>query len=514
MDELQFEIVLPCKEHAKIIIDWRNDKETLTMSVHTEPKQMDSFYPEFLRHYFSASELCPLFACYHGKRIAFLRFEDVPDPQGLRRKCCAISINVSPENRGRGLGTQILLNIQSWVKKYGYDFILAEIKPENIGSKKAFENAGYKLLEIGYKELSSGETIPMERYVLELSDSRPSSSVFIIAEAGSNWCISENQEKNFSTACQMIDAAALAKCDAIKFQTFRAKKLYVPNAGESGYLSKMGDIYSLIRKLEMPYEWISQLSKYCKEKKIHFMSTFFSPEDFQAIDPYVAFHKIASYEITDPDLIHLAASSGKPTFISTGAASDADVEWAVEEYFHHRGKHLTLMQCTATYPAGIGSLNLDVIPFYQKKYGVQSGLSDHSEHPWMASVAAVALGVFAIEKHFTLNRSFEGPDQRFSILPEELQQMVVAIRETEKMLGDGIKRVLPEEKELFAFARRGVQAIQEIQKGEVFQIGKNIAILRPGNQPQGIHPKFLSTIQGKRAKRKISLGEGIQFDDI
>ena len=172
------------------------------------------------------------------------------------------------------------------------------------------------------------------------------------------------------------------------------------------------------------------------------------------------------------------------------------------------------MQCTAKYPAPLDSMNLNVIPLLKNTFACEVGLSDHSRDPIIAPVAAVALGATVIEKHFTIHNQLPGPDHPFAITPSELAKMVRAIRQTEETLGDGIKKPSSHEKELRSFAKRSIQAIAHIKKGQIFKEGKNIDILRPGLQKQGIHPNYIEEIEGKKAKRNIPLGDGIQLDDI
>ena len=339
--------------------------------------------------------------------------------------------------------------------------------------------------------------------------------VFVIAEAGSNWRAG-TPARDLAMSHALIDAAAEAGADAVKFQTYRAETVYVPNAGTSDYLSENGirrSIIEIFKDLAMPYEMIPMLASYCKKRKIEFMSSVFSEADFRAVDPYVKRHKIASYEITYFGLIELAARSKKPTILSTGASSSREIDWAVAYYKKHGGRELSLMQCTAKYPAPLSALNLRVIPQLIERYRIPVGLSDHSRNPEIGPVAAVALGATLIEKHYTLDNHLPGPDHAFAVTACELKEMVRSIRECEQTLGSGHKVVLPEERELRFYAQRAVQAIRPIRMGEIFEEGANIAVLRPGRQRQGVHPKFLDRISGRRAKRLIPLGDGIQKDD-
>jgi N-acetylneuraminate synthase len=263
----------------------------------------------------------------------------------------------------------------------------------------------------------------------------------------------------------------------------------------------------------MPHEMVPDLASYCRNRGIAFMSTPFSPADFAAIDPHVAVHKIASYEISHLRLIELAGRSGKPLVMSTGASVESDIAWAVETFRANGGKDICLMQCTATYPAPIDSLNLSTIPWLKKRFGVAAGLSDHSREPALAPVMAVALGARAIEKHYTLDNRLPGPDHSFALTPGELKRLVAEVRTAEQALGDGIKRILDAEKELAAYARRGLQATRPIRQGDILRENDNFAVLRPGQRTLGAHPRHLDRLAGRKARRAIDTGEGLKPDD-
>lgn len=349
-----------------------------------------------------------------------------------------------------------------------------------------------------------------------LSKSWDSGRVYVIAEAGSNWRMG-TLKRDLAMARALIDVAAKAGADAVKFQTYKPETIYVTNAGKSGYLSDAGikeDIFEIFADLSMPYEMLPELGEYCRTVGLDFLSTPFSPADFAAIDPYVPLHKIASYEISHVHLIRLAARSTKPLVLSTGASTEDDIAWAVETFQAAGGGELCLLQCTAKYPAPLASLNLRTIPWLRQRFGVASGLSDHSREPTVAPVIAVALGARVIEKHYTLDNRLPGPDHAFALTPDDLFRMVREIRMAEQVLGDGIKVVLPEERELADYARRGLQATKPIVAGEVLREGENFSILRPGRQVLGAHPRHLDRIEGGKAARTIALGEGISLDDL
>ena len=264
----------------------------------------------------------------------------------------------------------------------------------------------------------------------------------------------------------------------------------------------------------MPYEMLPVLAEYCRKVGVEFLSTPFSPADFVAIDPLVPLHKIASYEISHVHLIRAAARSGKPLILSTGASTEADIAWAVDTFHAEGGTNLCLMQCTAKYPAPMNSVNLRAIPWLRHRFRVSAGLSDHTREPFAAPVAAVAMGACVIEKHFTLHNRLPGADHGFALTPNELAAMVREVRLAEAALGSGAKDVQAVEEELAAYARRGLQATQDIAAGETLTEGGNFAILRPGKQKLGTHPCNLAKIAGHRASRRIGMGEGISPDDV
>lgn len=341
------------------------------------------------------------------------------------------------------------------------------------------------------------------------------SHTFIIAEAGSNWKVGTHDE-DLIQAKKLIDIASKAGADAVKFQTYRAETVYVPNAGPSGYLSKAGitkNITEIFNDLSMPYEMLNSLKKHCIKKNIIFMSTPFSVKDAEEVNKYVKLHKVASYEINHTRLLEFLAKTKKPIIVSTGASTYKEIDFAVNTLKKNGVKNIALMQCTSKYPAPLESLNLSVIPHMKKKYKIPIGLSDHSLDPIIAPLTAIGLGATIIEKHFTIDKNAKGPDHKFALNPDELNTMIRSIRLADRTKGDGIKKILNEEKELRKYAVRSVQAIREIRKGEKLIENFNIAVLRPGNQKRGADAKFLVKIIGKKSRKKIKIGEGISLAD-
>ncbi|MEO0326210.1 MAG: N-acetylneuraminate synthase family protein [Myxococcota bacterium] len=354
---------------------------------------------------------------------------------------------------------------------------------------------------------------------IELSDGRrigDGHACFIIAEAGSNWRMG-TPERDLAMARALVDVAVEAKCDAVKFQTYRANSVYVANAGESDYLAEMGvrkSITEIFEDLSMPYELIPAIAEYCVEQGIRFMSTPFSLEDVAAVDPYTDFHKIASYEISHTELQDHLASLGKPLVFSTGASTLDDIDYAMQRLRTGGAQSIAVMQCTARYPTPFAHAHVRTVTTLKERYGVPVGLSDHTRHPTVAPSAAVALGANLIEKHYTLSNRLPGADHPFALEPHELKAMVEAIRQTEEVMGSADKGVSEAEEELLAFARRGVQALRDLHEGDVVRLNENVAILRPGKRRPGAHPRHLDRLEGATLARSIAAGDGIHLDDV
>jgi sialic acid synthase SpsE len=358
------------------------------------------------------------------------------------------------------------------------------------------------------------------KFTIRLPDGRRrtiggSAPCFVIAEIGTNWHAGDSRDSG--DARRLIDMAAEAGCDAVKFQTYRPEQVYAPNAGASDYLSAAGikrSIVDVIAERVMPAEMIPELARHAASRNLVFMSSCFSVEDIALIDPYTPLHKLASYEIAHLRLIDALAATGKPLVLSTGAAEPADIAWAVARFRRRSRRALAVLQCTARYPAPDEAMNLRAIPWLARRFGCVAGLSDHSPHALHAPLGAVALGAKLIEKHITLDKRRAGPDHFNSLEPGELKAMVAGIRAVEAMLGDGVKRVEPAEQELRRFARRAVQATRTIEPGERLREGENMAILRPGKRLPGAHPRALAALENKRARRHVAAGDGITLDVV
>jgi N-acetylneuraminate synthase len=199
--------------------------------------------------------------------------------------------------------------------------------------------------------------------------------------------------------------------------------------------------------------------------------------------------------------------------MSTGAHNLEEIEESVAALQNTSVSDLVLLQCVAAYPTPLSEINLRVIETLREEFDVLTGLSDHTLDPVTAPTGAVALGASVVEKHFTLDKSMEGPDHEFALEPDELNQMVSSIRDTEAALGTKQKSVLDVENELYEKGRRAIQAVTTIKAGEEFN-PENVKVLRPGTQETGIHPKFYDEILGKTAAQNIQKGEGVQWNDV
>lgn len=330
---------------------------------------------------------------------------------------------------------------------------------------------------------------------------------YIIAEAGSN------HNGKMETAKQLIQKASEAGADAVKFQLFKAERMYVKPAGHAEYLKDKKSIYDLIKDMELPESWLDELSSFCDKKNIVFLASAFDEQGADILDKYVPIHKIASYESNHIPLIKHVAEKGKPAIISTGASTMAEVKEAVDAFYSAGNPKLALLQCTAKYPSPLTAANVRVVGTFKAEFGIPCGFSDHTRESFIAPLSAVALGANIIEKHFTLDNSLPGPDHKFALEPGELKQMVDYVRKTEESLGSWEKIVLSDEKELRTFAKRAVHAVKPIVKGETFT-NDNLAVLRPGKMKAGMEPKYFSSVLGKRARRDIGKWEGIHNGDF
>jgi N,N'-diacetyllegionaminate synthase len=331
--------------------------------------------------------------------------------------------------------------------------------------------------------------------------------VFIIAEAG------VNHNGNLDMALRLVDAAADAGCDAVKFQTFRAGALVAKSAGMADYQKANTGVdesqYAMLKRLELDDEAHHILRRHAAERGILFFSTAFDPESLAfltALD--IPVWKIPSGEITNyPYLAHIAAL-GKPVILSTGMATIAEIDDAVRVLLQHglERDRLCILHCNTEYPTPMCDVNLKAMAALGTTFSTAYGYSDHTQGVEIP-IAATALGARVLEKHFTLDRTLPGPDHKASLEPDELKHMVQAVRMIEAALGDGIKQPTPSESKNRLVARKSVVAARPIRAGERFS-EENLAIKRPGG---GISPMEWPRLLGHVATRDFADEELIQW---
>lgn len=325
--------------------------------------------------------------------------------------------------------------------------------------------------------------------------------VFIIAEAG------VNHNGSLEIAKQLIDVAAQAGVDAIKFQTFTAELLVTNTAPQADYQSKnTGKIesqFEMLKRLELPRDWHAILQEYAKEKGIIFLSTPFSEDDADFLESInILAYKIPSGEITNILYLQHIAQFKKPMIVSTGMATLEEVVEAVHYIQDAGNEQIIVLHSTSNYPPSPESLNFRAIQTLRealKEWNIPIGYSDNGTSGYIADVIAVAVNACVIEKHFTLDKSLEGPDHKASLNPLELKALVQAIRMTEVMLGTGDKKPASGEISIAAVVRKSVVSRRNILCDAVIQ-REDLIIKRPGN---GIPPKQINEIIGRRAVRDI-----------
>jgi N-acetylneuraminate synthase len=332
------------------------------------------------------------------------------------------------------------------------------------------------------------------------------SPVFIIAEAGCN------HNGDSTLAKELVDVAAEAGADAVKFQTFITEEIVTSSAEKADYQKhKTGNgnetQRAMLKKLELSFDSFRELKLHCDHRRILFLST---PYDSKSVDFLhgldVPAFKIASGDITNLPLLSYVASKGKPIIISTGMSTEEEVEEALRVIQETpQPPAVMLLHCTSAYPARPEDANLRAMNTLYHRFRVPVGLSDHTlgiEIP----LAAVALGARIIEKHFTLDKSSPGPDHSVSLEPHELRRLVQSIRVVKKALGNGIKAPAESEKSIMDSARKSIVAATNIKKGEYFS-EHNLTVKRPGT---GMSPTRWNDVLGRRAERNFNADELIE----
>jgi len=329
----------------------------------------------------------------------------------------------------------------------------------------------------------------------------------IIAEAG------VNHNGDLGLAKQLIDEAAQAGADLVKFQTFSADRQVTRTAKKADYQNQTTGSkesqHEMLRRLELTEAMHHELIAHCEARNIGFFSTGFDIESITLLLSLGQDHfKIPSGEITNLPYLRHIGQLGKNVILSTGMATLGDIEAAIDvlEQTGTARAQITVLHCTTEYPTPMNEVNLRAMQSIHTAFCVAVGYSDHTPGIEVA-IAAVATGATVIEKHFTLDRNLPGPDHKASLEPAELKAMVAAIRNIEVALGDGIKRLTPSEARNKVVMRKSIVAIKKIEKGEVFNL-HNIAIKRPGT---GISPMRWDEVLGRTSTRDFDEDELIEL---
>ena len=330
--------------------------------------------------------------------------------------------------------------------------------------------------------------------------------VFIIAE------LSANHNGSLQNALDTIKAAKEIGANAIKLQTYTADTLTL-NSDNEDFIIKGGTLwdnktlYELYKEAYTPWEWHKELFDYARSIDIDIFST---PFDKSAVDFLEQFnpsaYKIASFEITDYELIRYTASKGKPIIISTGIATIDEIQDAVDICKSVGNNDIILLKCTSVYPAALEDANLLTIPNLAQTFGVISGFSDHTLGI-TAPIVATTLGARVIEKHFILDKSIGGADANFSLDKKEFEEMIKAVRDAEKLMGKVDYSMTEKKKKSRQFAR-SLYVSKDIKKDEIIT-EENIRSVRPG---YGLHPKYLKDVLGKKVNKNFKKGTAFKLE--
>jgi N,N'-diacetyllegionaminate synthase len=357
--------------------------------------------------------------------------------------------------------------------------------------------------------LTVGDT-PLASTMIQIGNKTigPGAPCFIIAEAG------VNHNGSIDLALRLVDAAAQAGADAVKFQTFRAEHLVTEDAPMSSYQVINTGVeesqFAMLKRLELTEDHHHALMQRCKERGVLFMSTPFDEESANLLRQLgLVIFKTSSGDMTTAPFLRKIAEFGLPMIVSTGMADLSEVHEAVSTIQCAGNNEIVLLHCVSTYPAPASEMNLRAMVTMANATNCLVGLSDHTTGQ-AAAVAAVALGACVLEKHFTLDRLLPGPDHAVSLEPDELRSYVMAIRDAESAMGDGLKRPRACEEEARKLARKSLVSASDIAAGSVLSADMVIC-KRPGH---GISPKDLEFLIGRTFQKNLSRGSLLTADHL
>lgn len=331
---------------------------------------------------------------------------------------------------------------------------------------------------------------------------------FIIAEIG------VNHNGSMELASQLIDAAAAAGADAVKFQTFRAEDLVTPDARKADYqVANTGDEgsqFAMLKALELSEEQFRDLAADCARAGIQFLSTPFSEAAVDLLERVgVDAFKVSSGDLTHLPLLRHIAAKGKPIILSTGMGDLTEIEAALDEIRLSGAPPVSLLHCVSNYPAAVSDCNLAAIDTMARAFGMPVGWSDHTEGSAI-SWAAVARGAVIVEKHITLDRNLPGPDHLASMEPADFADFVSGIRAIELAIGSGIKAPTPAELRTAEVARRSLVAARALPAGHVLT-AQDLRIMRPG---YGLKPAMQDFVTGLRLGRDVAAFQPLTAEDF
>jgi N,N'-diacetyllegionaminate synthase len=313
---------------------------------------------------------------------------------------------------------------------------------------------------------------------------------YIIGEIGSNF------DQNLDKAKTLIDVAAAAGVNAVKFQLFRADALYPNRDG----------LHSIFKSIELDAEWVPSLNKHANDQGLHFIASAFDMDSVEVLEAAnTPAHKVASSEATNLGFLHKVASTGKPVIISTGMCDMVDIEEAVNVCLGAGNHQIVLLQCGAMYPLPNELVNLRIIQSLAQRFNCPVGFSDHTLGQ-IAAIAAVGLGATVFEKHCTLDKKGAGPDHFYALEPSELKSYVAAIREAHEALGSAEKQMLPKEKELGR--REGLYLVRNMAKGEVITPA-DVLVKRPA---VGLRARYASAVVGAMLTQALDKDQPLNWD--
>lgn len=331
---------------------------------------------------------------------------------------------------------------------------------------------------------------------------------FIVAEAGGN------HNGNLEQMYRLIDIAADAGVDAVKIALSRAETQYPESAPGIDYFDTEETPYELIKRREVPYDWIPKLQSYCQENDLIFFSSCCDFETADVLDRHgVPVFKIPSYEATHIPLLKHVAQKDKPIILSRGITPYDEIERSIRTIREQGNDKIVLLHCTGSYPTPLDDINLRSIPDLHETFGVEVGISDHSRDPTAVPAGATAKEAAVIEKHYTLSNWLPGADHPFAVEPDELSGLVSTVDEVYESLGTPQTELSDAETEMNRLARRSVFTTERVEAGEKFT-RSNTWVLRAGGLEPGLHPRHWNSVLGRTASRTISADTGLQATDV